>query len=245
MPATSSRMPDSGPVWYIGPTTRWVPNAANRFSFNASRCSAIVGPPANIEGGSSVPFGRPVVPDVYSRLGRGTTSSGGSSAGPPATHVAQSVTSPRPLQRQPITVGRRPVASSAIATAASARSTVSGPTNTIALAESIRMYAASSAVRWKLTGTVEVEPSRPPEMRQRRLDRVLGEHRHSPLVAQAGVQFGGQQPIGHPVEGVAHRRPAERDPLVPDRHLLGSVRGQPPRELRHRRPWRRGLPRCS
>ena len=29
MPAARTRTPDSGPVWYIGPTTRWVPKAAN------------------------------------------------------------------------------------------------------------------------------------------------------------------------------------------------------------------------
>ncbi len=57
-------MPDSGPVWYIGPTTRWVPNSAKRFARSASRCSPIVPPPANIVGGSSVPLGSPVVPDV-------------------------------------------------------------------------------------------------------------------------------------------------------------------------------------
>ena len=57
-------MPDSGPVWYIGPTTRWVPNRAKALLRNASRCSAIVPPPANMVGGSSVPLGSPVVPDV-------------------------------------------------------------------------------------------------------------------------------------------------------------------------------------
>ena len=71
IPTARSRTPDSGPVWYIGPITRWVRYAAKAFLASASTCSVMLSPPANIVGGSSTPFGRPVVPDVYIRLGRG------------------------------------------------------------------------------------------------------------------------------------------------------------------------------
>ena len=57
-----------------------VPSWAKGLALVFSRCSATVCPPANIVGGSSVPLGRPVVPDVYKRLGRGRRSVGGSAA---------------------------------------------------------------------------------------------------------------------------------------------------------------------
>ena len=63
-PAASVRAPDSGPVWYIGPTTRWAPHSAAGLAAKLAKCSATVSPPANMVGGSSVPLGRPVVPEV-------------------------------------------------------------------------------------------------------------------------------------------------------------------------------------
>ena len=63
-PAAKERAPDSGPVWYMGPTTRWVPASPTGAAAKLAMCSATVSPPANMVGGSSVPLGRPVVPEV-------------------------------------------------------------------------------------------------------------------------------------------------------------------------------------
>ena len=68
----------------------------------------MVPPPANIVGGSSVPFGSPVVPDVYSRFGRGTTSSGGSAGSPCDSHSSQSTMPGAPSHAQPTMIGRTP-----------------------------------------------------------------------------------------------------------------------------------------
>ena len=103
-PATSRRMPLSGPVWYMGPTTRWVPNPASLFFFNPARCSAILPPPANMVGGSSVPLGSPVVPDVYSRLGSGMTSIGGCSGLPASNQEVHDCTPAGTLSPHMITV---------------------------------------------------------------------------------------------------------------------------------------------
>jgi hypothetical protein len=97
----------------------------------------MVSPPANIVGGSSVPLGRPVVPDVYSRLGLGVTVPGGSTSAPPASHSSHSMTpsgSAAPGGAHPTTVP-----TPAVAAASSPRPAVSGPTNSTAVPESPRM----------------------------------------------------------------------------------------------------------
>ena len=94
----------------------------------------MVTPPANIVGGNSVPLGRPVVPDVYNRLGNGVMSSGSSVDALPANHWCQSVTPSIPSQYHPTTVS-----TPAWRAAAIPRSAVSGPTNTICVCESPRM----------------------------------------------------------------------------------------------------------
>ena len=83
-------------------------------------------PPANMVGGSSTPLGRPVVPDVYIRLGRGDTSVGGSAgARPLANQLSHGVSPGSSGQRQPDDERRRRPAAAAPARSAA----VSGPTN--------------------------------------------------------------------------------------------------------------------
>ena len=118
----------------MGPTTRWVPWAANRLSLSTSKCSAIVAPPANIVGGRSVPLGRPVVPEVSIRLGRGATESGGSSSGPAASHWSQVVTSSGSPCPQPTTDS-----TPACRAASTPRGAVSGPTKRIRESDSSKM----------------------------------------------------------------------------------------------------------
>ena len=100
----------------------------------ASTCSVMLEPPANIVGGSSTPFGRPVVPEVYIRLGRGGTSTGGSSVAACASHWSHGVSPGSSGQRQPMTSG-----TPACSAAASPVVTVSGPTKRAAAPESERM----------------------------------------------------------------------------------------------------------
>ena len=115
-----------------------------------SRCSAMSTPPANIVGGNSVPLGRPVVPEVYSRFGRGTIESGGSSvatAGQPLVPVGHTLDAVAVPADDGVDAGL-------CALRATPRSTVSGPTNTISSSLNPRgCTRPPSAVRWKLTGT--------------------------------------------------------------------------------------------
>ena len=113
-------------------------------------------PPANMVGGVRCPWEDRCTRRVEQVRTR-DADSGGSWAERPASHSFQSVTPSMPSHAQPITVS-----TPASAAAASPRSTVSGPTNRILLCESLRMYAASGAVRWKSTGTVEAPAGRPP-----------------------------------------------------------------------------------
>ena len=91
-------------------------------------------PPANIVGGSSTPLGRPVVPDVYIRFGRGATPVDGSAADDPSSQSSHERTPATPSQRQPTTSGTP--ACSAAATPVAA---VLGPTNSTLAPESERM----------------------------------------------------------------------------------------------------------
>src|SRR5581483_7417055 len=129
-----------------GPTTRCGPCRANGPDRTAVRWSPIVGLRGNVRGGSSVPLGWPVVPDVYTSGGRGAT--GPTSGRPAGAQSVQGTTAPPAGQRQPTTATSRPAA-------AQARSAVSGPTKTTLADESSRMYAASAAVSRPLTGTAE------------------------------------------------------------------------------------------
>ena len=89
--------------------------------------------PANMVGGKCVPFGRPVVPEVYKRLGLGATETSGSSSLLWASHVDQSVI-PSKFVRQPMTTGTPAKCAASIP-----RSAVSGPTKSMRVPESSRM----------------------------------------------------------------------------------------------------------
>ena len=91
-------------------------------------------PPANMVGGSSTPLGRPVVPDVYMRLGRGATSVGGSPGSAAANQPSHGVRPSSAGQRQPTTR-----CTPAWRAAARPVSTVSGPTKRTRVPESWRM----------------------------------------------------------------------------------------------------------
>ena len=177
MPATSSRMPDSGPVWYIGPTTRWVPNWAKpcclqRLEVLGHRAPA--GEHRRRElGPLRQPGGARRVEQV--RAGRECRAAAPSAAAP-ANHSCHGVT-PSTLVAAPADDVLDP---GFVRAAATPRSAVSGPTNSTRRVESRRMYAVSSAVRWKLTGTVEAPASSPPRWASAVSDRVLGEHRDAP-----------------------------------------------------------------
>ena len=88
----------------------------------------MVRPPTNIAGGSSVGFGRPVVPDVNSRFGRGTTSRDGVPGRAVASQPSQGSMCSAAGQRQPMSRGGSPGIE---LRASTARAAVSGPTNTI------------------------------------------------------------------------------------------------------------------
>ncbi len=151
VPAASARTALSGPVWCSGATTRWRPLPTKRFAPSASTKPAHESRIGNTFGGSSVAFGRPVVPDVKSRLGGIGRSSAGGPAGAPATQVSHSSV-PHTWTAHEGT----------IAAAARAASAVPGPATTTATSPVSRRYAASLAFRWLLTATTDAPDRSPP-----------------------------------------------------------------------------------
>ena len=218
MPAASRRTPDSGPVWYIGPTTRWVPKAANALCASAATCSVIVPPPANIVGGSSTPLGRPVVPDVYirfgSRLDVGRRLGRRRRGQPvlPRPHVGL-----RPSSRQPMTTGTPDPPGGVEPGRRRPRTDEQHPG--AGVLEDVR----------HLVG-VEVEVDRhrrgageqPAEVGEHRLDAVLGEHGDPAVGAEVEVA----EAVDDPVEDVVDLGPAERHVVVAQRHLVRAFDGE-------------------
>ena len=211
--------PTSGPVWYIGPTTRWVPNSANLFLARSSTCSATVLPPANIVGGSSTPLGRPVVPEVYMRLGRGRDVGGRLGVGRrgeprvPRRDALGGLAPPPDHEVDARPDGPRPDPTSA----------VSGPTNSTRASESAQDEGHLVGVEVEVHRHGRRPGQQAAEVRQHHLGGVLGEHRHAAGVAEVERI----EPVGDPVQTVVDVGPRQGHEIVAQGDLVGTLLGQP------------------
>lgn len=154
-PASSRRTEVSGPLWYSGPTTRWVLYLAIRCLALKTAKPARSGESPMVFGGSCTAFGRPVVPLVNSRLGI-TRWSGLRWIGGVSPRKAASSGPSAPSSGRTTTVTGWLLA----AAASRAGASVARSTNIRRAPLSPTWYSISPAVRWKFTGTADASPRR-------------------------------------------------------------------------------------
>ena len=193
-------------------------------------------PPANIVGGNSVPLGRPVVPEVYSRLGRGTIESGGSMSRLAANQSSQSTTSSEAGQFHPTTMGTP---------AARCDDTAIDGFGSDEQNSSIGVFEDVCGL---VGGEVEVDRHRrrprqeAAEMRQRGLGRILGVHRDALRITELGGGIAIEQGLRAPVQRRADLAPGECAKAVDEREAKRVLGGSRRCERRHLRfPVRRDV----
>ena len=182
-------------------------------------------PPANMVGGSSTPLGRPVVPDVYIRLGRGATSVGGSLGSAAASQLSHGVR-PSSARAAPADDERHP-------------GLAGGGQAGLHRLRTHEEHAGAGVledVGHLLRVEVEVDRHRrdagqqPAEVGQHGLGAVLGEDRGPLLRAQVERP----QAVGDAVERVADLGPPQGHAVVAEGDLVGSLVGQARGDRRHR-----------